>query len=123
MKKLLAILLVLAMVLALAACGETKEDPNAGIYQGTYGTYAGFSMPADQLFDGGCSLELKNGGKGTIKLGADSYNIKWKLDGEAITISIQGEESIGTLKDGIIEIEFMGMGLGLTFEKEAAATF
>ena len=117
MKKLISVLLILAMVISLAACGSSEPDPNAGIYYGTVGTYSGFSMAVEKLFEGGCSLELKNGGKGEITLGADSYNIKWSLEGETITVSLQGEESVGTLKDGIIEIEFLGMGLGLTFEK------
>ena len=117
MKKLFAMLLTVALLLALVACGSSEPDPNAGIYYGTYGTYSGFSMAADKLFEGGCSLELKNGGKGEITLGADSYNVKWSLDGEVFTVSIQGEESVGTLKDGIIQIEFLGMGLELTFEK------
>ena len=123
MKKLISILLVLAMMLSLAACGSSEPDPNAGIYYGTYGTYAGFSLPAENLFEGGCSLELKTGGRGTIMLGEDPYKVKWNLEGEAITISLQGQDSVGTLRDGIIEIEFLGMGLGLTFEKgEAAAS-
>ena len=117
MKKFFAILLTVALLLTLVACASSEPDPNAGIYYGTVGTYAGFSMPVDTLFEGGCSLELKNGGKGEIMLGADSYNVKWSLDGETITVSLQGEESVGTLKDGIIDIEFMGMGLSLTFEK------
>ena len=117
MKKIIAILLALAMVLSLAACGEKEEDPNAGIYIGTYGTYSGFSMPVEDLFEGGCSLELMTGGKGVITLGADDYKVKWSLDGEALTVSLQGQESVGTLKDGIIEIEFLDMGLSLTFEK------
>lgn len=122
MKKLISVLLMLAILLSLAACGEKEEDPNAGIYYGTYGTYSGFSMAADKLFEGGVSLELKTGGRGTITLGADPYSIKWSVEGESITISIQGEESVGTLKDGIIEIEFLGMGLGLTFEKGASVS-
>ena len=117
MKKLISVLLILAMVISLAACGASEPDPNAGIYYGTYGTYSGFSMAAEELFEGGCSLELKNGGKGEITLGADSYNVKWSLEGETITVSLQGEESVGTLKDGVIEIEFLGLGLNLIFEK------
>jgi hypothetical protein len=39
------------------------------------------------------------------------------LEGETITVTLQGEESVGTLKDGTIQIEFLGMGLELTFEK------
>lgn len=121
MKKIIAMLMVLSIILGLCACGAAEEDPNAGIYYGTYGTYAGFSMPVEDLFDGGeCSLELKSGGKGKIVLGGDSFNMKWTLEGENITIAIQGEESVGTLIDGVIEIEFMGMGLGLTFVKGEA---
>jgi MFS family permease len=37
--------------------------------------------------------------------------------GEEITVTLQGEDSVGTLKDGVIEIEFLGMGLTVTFEK------
>ena len=117
MKKIIAFLLAMAMLLALAACGSSEPDPNAGIYYGTVGTYSGFSMPVEKLFEGGCSLELKNGGKGVITLGADPYNVKWSLEGETITVTLQGEDSIGTLKDGVIDIEFLGLGLSLTFEK------
>jgi hypothetical protein len=117
MKRLFAILLVVTMLLALVACGSSEPDPNAGIYYGTVGTYSGFSMPVEKLFEGGCSLELKNGGKGVITLGADPYNVKWSLEGETITVTLQGEDSIGTLKDGVIDIEFLGLGLNLTFEK------
>ena len=117
MKNIIALLLTIAMLLSLAACGSSEPDPNAGIYYGTVGTYSGFSMPVEKLFEGGCSLELKNGGKGVITLGEDPYNVKWSLEGETITVTLQGEESVGTLKDGTIQIEFLGMGLELTFEK------
>ena len=117
MKKIIALLLTLAMLLSLAACGSSEPDPNAGIYYGTVGTYSGFSMPVEKLFEGGCSLELKNGGKGVITLGEDPYNVKWSLEGETITVTLQGEESVGTLKDGVIDIEFLGLGLSLTFVK------
>ena len=115
MKRLLIMIFVLALLVSLTACGA--DDPNAGIYYGTVGTYSGFSMPVEKLFEGGCSLELKNGGKGVITLGEDPYNVKWSLEGETITVTLQGEESVGTLKDGTIQIEFLGMGLELTFEK------
>ena len=76
MKKLISVLLILAMVISLAACGSSEPDPNAGIYYGTYGTYSGFSMAVEELFEGGCSLELKNGGKGksTGNTNLDDYD-------------------------------------------------
>lgn len=121
MKKWSAILLVLALLISLVACGAKEEDPNAGVYQGLYGTMSGFAMPIEELFEGACSIELKTGGKGTVNLAEKSFPMKWSLEGESITITIQDEASVGTLKDGAIDIEFMGMGLVLTFEKAEAA--
>lgn len=121
MKKMISVLLTLALLLSLAACGAGEEDPNAGIYTGVSGTMSGFTMDAEELFEGGCSLELKSGGRGTVTLGADSFGMKWALEGENITITISGEDSTGTLKDGVIDIEFMGMGLILTFVRDEAA--
>ena len=120
MKKLLAILLVLAMLLPLAACGG-EDDPNAGKYQGVSAAVGGFSMPMSDIYPGETWIELKSGGKGTIMLDGDDFSIKWSLDDEDITISVQGADSIGTLKDGVITVDMMNMGCVMTFEKEGGA--
>lgn len=121
MKRILAILLTLAMLLSLAACGgSAEEDPNAGKYLGTTAKALGMTMEMSEIYPGETWVELKSGGKGTVMLDGDDFSVKWSLEGEAITISIQGEDSVGTLKNGVICIDFMDMGVEMTFVKEGA---
>ena len=121
MKKIIALLLTLAMLLSLAACGgSTEEDPNAGKYIGISAAVGGFSMPMSDVYEGETWLELKSGGRGTIMLGGDDFSIKWSVEGEEITISVQGEDSIGTLKNGAVVVDLMDMGCVMTFQKEGA---
>lgn len=123
MKKMIAILLALTMLLSLTACGgSAAEDPNAGKYIGISAAVSGFSMPMSDIYPGETWIELKAGGKGTIALDGDDYSMKWTLEGETFTLTIQGEDSVGTLKNGVIEIDLMDMGCVMTFQKEGAAS-
>ena len=93
MKRLLAVLLSLAMLLSLAACGGSAEgDPNAGKYIGISAAVGGFAMPMSDVYPGETWIELKSGGRGTIMLGGDDFSMKWALEGEEFTITIQGVE-------------------------------
>jgi cell division septation protein DedD len=120
MKRLLAILLAALMALSLAACTSGgSDDPNLGKYMGTRAEYSGMSLALENVLDGGeTSIELKGGGKCTVILGGDSFNGKYALAGEDITFTIQREDYVGTLKAGVIRLEFQGMTL--VFEKEGA---
>jgi len=119
MKKLIALIMVACIVLSLAACGGGEPDPNAGVYQAVSGTALGFTMAIEEIYEGETWIELKNGGKGTIALDGQEFGLKWSLEGEDITITIQGEDSVGTLVDGVITVDLMDMGLVMVFEKEA----
>ena len=64
MKKTIALLLALGMLLCLSACGGSAEpDPNAGLYEAVSATALGYTIPVEDVFEEGFSLELKNGGK------------------------------------------------------------
>ena len=117
MKRLFAFLLVFAMLLSLAACGGGEEDPNAGKYIGVSAAVGGFSMPMSEIYEGETWIELKSGGRGTIMLDGDDFSMKWALEGEEFTITIQGVDSVGTLRDGVITVDLMDMGCVMTFEK------
>ena len=119
MKKWIAILIVLTMLLSLAACGgETAEDPNAGKYLGTTAKALGMTMDMSEIYPGETWLELKSGGKGTIMLDGDDFPITWALEGDAFTLTIDGVDSVGTLADGVITIDLMDMGVEMNFLKE-----
>ena len=120
MKKIIAILLAIAMLLSLAACGGGEPDPNAGKYQGISAKALGMTMEMSEVYPGETWVELKSGGKGTVMLDGDEFPMKWTLDGEAITITIDGVDSVGSLADGVITVNLMEMGVEMTFLKEGA---
>jgi len=120
MKKFLALMLVFSMLLSLAACGEKEEDPNAGMYEAVSATALGITLTIDEIYEGETWIELKTGGKGTIALDGEEFPMKWELDGEDITVTIDGVDSTGTLEDGIITIDILDMGLEMVFVHEDA---
>ena len=123
MKKILVVVLALAMIFALAACGEggssdgASSDPNVGVYTGTSVEMMGITMDMSEIYEGDCTLELKDGGKATVTLDGDSIDATWAVDGDAITVTIEGEESAGTIADGTIVLDLMNMGMKMTFVK------
>ena len=112
MKKLISILLTLAMALSLCACGGPKYDESL---MGVYTCYAvemlGLEMKADEVLSQTSTLELKQGGKAKMNIEGTSGSVKYTLDGETITMDIDGETATGTLKDGVLNIEIMSMNM------------
>lgn len=105
MKKILAILLSLAMVLSFTACG--KEGPDVtGKYTAVSATFDGDDATE---FLSGEYIELKAGGKGTFYSGYE-FELEWKLDNEKFTgkVSFMGldESCDGTLKDGVLSVTY-----------------
>ena len=123
MKKLAAILLALAMLFTLAACGEkdNDSDPNLGRYEGTTIEAMGVTMNLSDIYEGENYVELKSGGKCVMTLEGDAAEGTWTLNGEDITITIEGIDSTGTLKDGTLVVDFMEMGMPMTFVKGGAS--
>ncbi|MDD5914247.1 MAG: hypothetical protein PUC62_08205 [Oscillospiraceae bacterium] len=78
------------------------------------------TMEMSEVYPGETWVELKSGGKGTVMLDGDDFPMKWTLDGESITISIEEVDSVGRLTDGVITVDLMDMGVELTFLKEGA---
>lgn len=131
MKKFMLLLMVAAlMVLPLAACGgggssssddgaAAETDPALGVYNSVAGEMMGVTLTGDDI--SGFSVELKDGGKAVLNVEGSSANGTYTLDGEAITLSVEGEELTGTLANDVLVFEdFMGMGLKLTLAKEGS---
>ena len=115
MKRLACLILVLAMLLALASCGGAP-DPNAGVYEATTAEMSGISLDVNSVYDGGLSFELKDGGKAVMTMDGKDYNLRWKLDGEDLTIIASDTELTGTLSDGTMVLD-MGSGVTVTLVK------
>ncbi len=107
MKRLACLILVLAMLLALAACGE--PDPNAGVYVAKSCEYSGMSLEVESIFEGGLSIELKNAGRGVMTMNGENYNVRWSLEGENITISDSSGELTGTLVGDTMTLDISGV--------------
>lgn len=115
MKRLVCFVLILAMLLALAACGGAP-DPNAGVYSATTAEMSGISLDVNSVYEGGLSFELKNGGRAVMTMGGKDYNLKWELDGTDLKIIASDTELTGTLSDGVMVLD-MGSGVTVTLVK------
>ena len=110
-RKFLTLLLALAMLLSLAACGK---DPAASAALGKYNCIAvAYDGETFQAPDSGERyVELKKGGKATISEEL-TFEMTWKLEGEAFTgnYKIFGVDVplTGTLKDGVLELHDDGV--------------
>ncbi len=115
MKRIVSLLLLIALVFALAACGSEEPDPNAGVYEASTAEYSGITVSIDTLFPNGFSLELKNGGKATFHYDGKDYGMKWKLDGTTFHAEGGGAELDGTLSDGVMILKnVLDSGVSLT---------
>lgn len=116
MKKGFALLLMLAMLLAFAGCGESGEpDPNAGLYEAQSAQMYGLTIQIADVFEDGFSLELKNGGKAVFHYDGKDYNLKWTLDGDVFHAEGGGAALDGTLSNGIMQLqEVLGSEMEIT---------
>lgn len=106
MKKVFALILMLAMLLALTGCGERGEpDPNAGLYEAQSAQMYGLSIQISDVFEDGFSLELKNGGKAVFHYDSKDYNLKWTLDGDVFHAEGGGAALDGTLSNGVMQLQ------------------
>lgn len=121
MKRILAAMLVLVCCMMCAACGSKEPNPNAGVYNAYTAEMMGLTIGVESVYPDGFSIELKDGDKCRITVGADSASGKWALDGSSISISGGGVELEGTLENGLMTFDdVMGSGLTMTFLLEGA---
>ena len=112
----IGVLLAAALfVLFTGILGGKADDPNLGRYEGVSCVVLGMDLGAEDEW-----IELKTGSKATIFLMDEEYSGKWTLEGENFTLTQHGDEFTGTLKDGILTVDFSGMLY--TFAKDGAQT-
>ena len=118
MKKALYLVVALVLLAAmLTACGGGggSSDPNCGVYEASTAEMMGITMDIADLFEGGCSIELLDGGKAKFNYDGKSYNMKWTLEGSTFHAEGGGAELDGTLSGGVMELtDLLGSGLNMT---------
>ena len=128
-KRVLALLMTLAMIFSLAACGGSGgsgggESP-AGTYNLTKMSSGGEEISMEEMseiagMDVGMTLELTEDNKFTMDMGVlgdgEKVSGTWKMDGDSLILSAEGDELSVTYDGKTIVLDMEGEGL--TFEKQ-----
>lgn len=111
MKKLIAVLLTLAMLAGLLPCVFAADD-ELGVYELVYAEMYGMTMLPDDI--GSISVELMKKSKCVLTLNGEVEEGAWTHKGTVLKIcDANGEEATGTLKNGVMTIAMEGAKLVL----------
>lgn len=113
-----AVIAVMMSVVVLAGCGG-KAEPTGyeGHYESVSGEMMGITLTGEDI--AGWAIDLKEGGKGTMEVEGESAGMKWTLEGNQVTVSVEGEEMVGTIEGNqLVFDDILGMGMKITFEKQ-----
>lgn len=115
-----AILMMLSMLFVTGCGSDTAEkSPYEGKWVAVIGEMLGMQTSVEEAVGGEMSLELKSRGKATIHIAEDSGKGKWAVEGDQFTLTIDGEEMVGTIgEDTITFDDMLGMGVKMIFAKE-----
>lgn len=119
-KRMISLVLVIAAIMMLVGCsGGSKVT-------GTYKLTKFMGMDIEQanslygLGGGEGSLEdmflltLKSGGKCDFEVDGEKQEVDYKINGENIELSYEGESISGTIKDGVITLSIQEFELEFT---------
>ena len=119
MKKTFAIVMLAVLLLGLlAACGGSGKDSGDNKYVGTYKLSKLADMTVQEYADlfemkledaqNFMTIELKSGGKAVFTSDDEPAEVDWKVEGEKLILSAEGESIEGTIKGGVIALDFDG---------------
>lgn len=122
MKKFLRLSMFVGLLLAvcmLSACGGNSDGKYVGKWISVSGEAYGVTLTGEDI--SGFGLELKDKGKAVLTVDGESEDVKWKNDGNTITITASGTDMKGIAEnDTIVFDNMLDMGLKLTFAKEGS---
>lgn len=117
MKKWITILMILGIVCTLYGCNSKEYR---GMYPGYYVEAEGKVYPMEDYFNGENYLELKGFGKALLMINNSAHDLKWKETDGDITFK-EGEETFyGYINNGVIQLDYMGLGIKMTFAMDGA---
>ena len=103
MKRFLALLLSLVLSLTLCACGGGEDTAHVGTYTCTTVTMGDVTVDS---IEG--SLDLQKEGKGSLTMSGQTFDLTYTLEGDALTLTIDGQDATGTFADGVITVDLFG---------------
>ena len=126
MKKKLNLLFVLVFivsVITLTGCGGSGKTGEKSPYEGKWVAVSaqmmGMSVSIDEVFGGAFEFEVKNGGKVSFTAGDTTGKGKWSVEDDQFTLTIEGEEMVGTIgEDNISFDDMLGIGVKVIFAKD-----
>ncbi|MBQ4528447.1 MAG: hypothetical protein II998_10275 [Clostridia bacterium] len=128
MKKILALVLAVMMVMTLGACSSEEkatksESKSSGKFVGEWigvgGDTFGIAMTGEEA--GSYTLSVTDDGKASLSIDGEAMELKWSEEGDTIVLK---EETLditnkGNLTNGAIYIEdLMGFGINIYFAQE-----
>lgn len=126
-KQILTFLMTLVMIVSLVACGGGEGGKNpAGVYNLTKMGSGAEEITVEEMveiagMDIGMTLELKEDNSFVLNMGLfadegeDSVSGTWKMDGDSLILSAEGDDISVTYDDSTIVMDMEGEFL--TFEK------
>lgn len=108
--------LIVAMCM-LSACGGNSKSEYVGKWISVLGEAYDVRLTGEYI--SGFALDLQDGGNAVLTVEGDSENVKWKNEGNVITITAEGVDMTATVQnDTMVFDNMLDMGLKLTFAKE-----
>ena len=112
MKKKWNLLFLFAFIVSmitLAGCGKTagEASPYEGKWIAVSAQMIGMSVSVDETFGGAFEFEVKNGGKVSFSVGEVTGNGKWSAKDDKFSLTIEGEEMVGTIGENNISFDDM----------------
>lgn len=115
--RLLVIVTFIISMLSMTGCdggsGKTGEkSPYEGKWVAVSAQMMGVSVSVDETFGGAFEFEVNNGGKISFTVGDETGNGKWSVEEDQFTLTIDGEDMVGTIGEDIISFDDM-LGTGI----------
>ena len=120
--RLLVIVTFIISVLSMTGCGggsgkTGEKSPYEGKWVAVSAQMMGVSVSVDETLGG--TFEVKNGGKISFTVGDETGKGKWSVEEDQFTLTIEGEDMVGTIGEDTISFDDMlGMGMKVIFAKD-----
>ena len=114
------IVVLFVLLCLLCACkGENALSEYAGSYTLFAYDYEGYALESGDMTS---EISLKQNGRGKMTMNGETGSFdEWTIDGESISLRSGEDEIVGTIRDGVLTLDF-GDGTILYYARQGADT-